>query len=134
MSEPQPPRYERQDAPAGGAETPQPADAKPRRSGWTAFFAVIGMQQTQPTAHDRSTICFKVIHSPGTLVEVLQHFSDHRINLLCIDSRPTRDTPWAYLFYVDVEGHRLAEPLRSCLEELKAICPVCKVLGSYPED
>lgn len=43
MSEPQPPRYERQDAPAGGAETPQPADAKPRRSGWTAFFAVIGM-------------------------------------------------------------------------------------------
>lgn len=43
MSEPQPPRYERQDAPAGGAETPQPADAKPRRSGWTVFFAVIGM-------------------------------------------------------------------------------------------
>ena len=99
----------------------------------TTRFAVIGMQQTQPTAHDRSTICFKVLHAPGTLVEVLQHFSDHRINLLCIDSRPTRDTPWEYLFYVDVEGHRLAEPLRSCLEELKAICPVCKVLGSYPK-
>lgn len=100
----------------------------------TTRFAVIGMQQTQPSGHDRSTICFKVPHTPGTLVKVLQHFSDHRINLLCIDSRPTRDTPWEYLFYVDVEGHRLAEPLRSCLEELSAICPVCKVLGSYPED
>lgn len=100
----------------------------------TTRFAVIGTQETKPTEHDRSTLCFKVPHTPGTLVTVLEHFKNHNINLLCIDSRPTRDTPWEYLFYVDVEGHRLSEPLASCLSELHQLCPMFKVLGSYPED
>lgn len=100
----------------------------------TTRFAVIGHQSTQPTGHDRTTICFRIPHTPGSLVDVLEHFKKHRINLLCLDSRPTRDTPWEYLFYVDVDGHEQAEPLKSCVEELAPQCPMFKVLGSYPED
>ena len=66
-------------------------------------------------------------------MNVLNIFRDHSVNIYCMDSRPTRDTAWEYLFYIDVDGHEEAEPLRSCLAELKAQCPVFKVLGSYPE-
>ncbi len=102
--------------------------------GNTTRFAVIGKQSTQPSGHDRTTICFCVPrHVAGSLATVLEHFRRHNVNLHCIDSRPTRDTPWEYLFYVDVEGHEAAEPLKGCLEELRTQCPMLKVLGSYPE-
>lgn len=99
----------------------------------TTRFAVIGRQDTRPSGHDRTTICFGVPHTPGSLVDVLSLFKQHDINLLCIDSRPTRDTAWEYLFYIDAEGHEAAEPLRSCLAELRSKTPMFKVLGSYPE-
>ncbi len=99
----------------------------------TTRFVVIGTQDTKPSGQDRTTICFTVPHKPGSLVDVLEHFRNHGINIFCLDSRPTRDTAWEYLFYIDVDGHETVEPLRSCLAELKAECPVFKVLGSYPE-
>ncbi len=102
--------------------------------GNTTRFAVIGKQCTQPSGHDRTTLCFCVPRNvAGSLATALEHFRLHRVNLLCIDSRPTRDTPWEYLFYVDVEGHEKAEPLKSCLASLREQCPMLKVLGSYPE-
>ncbi len=102
--------------------------------GNTTRFAVIGKQNTRPSGHDRTTLCFCVPRSvAGSLATVLGHFQRYGINLHCIDSRPTRDTPWEYLFYVDVEGHEDAEPLTSCLAELRTQCPMMKVLGSYPE-
>ncbi len=99
----------------------------------TTRFAVIGRQLTKPSGRDRTTICFSVPHVAGGLVNVLEHFRTHGVNILCLDSRPTRDTPWEYLFYVDVEGHESQPPLKPCLEELQAQCPMFKVLGSYPE-
>ncbi len=99
----------------------------------TTRFAVIGQQDTHPSGHDRTTICFGVPHTPGSLVDVLSLFKQYGINLFCIDSRPTRDTAWEYLFYIDVEGHEAAEPLHSCLAELRTRTPMFKVLGSYPE-
>ena len=99
----------------------------------TTRFVVIGTHGTRPSGHDRTTICFTVPNKSGSLVDVLEHFRTHGINIFCLDSRPGRDRAWEYLFYIDVDGHEDQEPLRSCLAELKEQCPVLKVLGSYPE-
>ena len=99
----------------------------------TTRVVVIGAQDTKPSGQDRTTICFTVPHKPGGLVDVLEHFRAHGINIFSLDSRPTRDRAWEYLFYLDVDGHETQEPLRSCLADLKAECPIFRVLGSYPE-
>ncbi len=99
----------------------------------TTRFAIIGKQRTQPSGHDRTTICFGVPHVPGSLADILCVFKEHGINVYCIDSRPTRDTAWEYLFYIDVNGHEEQEPLKSCLARLSQKSPMFKVLGSYPE-
>lgn len=99
----------------------------------TTRFAVIGNQKTTPSPQDRTTICFGVPHTPGSLADILMILKRHHINIYCIDSRPTRDVAWEYLFYIDVEGHESQPPLKTCLEELHAKCPMFKVLGSYPE-
>ena len=99
----------------------------------TTRFAVVGKQLTRPTGKDRTTVCFGVPHVPGSLADALLLFKKHGINIYCIDSRPARNVSWEYLFYMDVEGHETAEPLRGCLDELRRSCPMLKVLGSYPE-
>ena len=65
---------------------------------------------------------------------MLSVFKKHGINIYCMDSRPTRDTAWEYIFYIDVEGHANCEPLKSCVEILRKRTPMFKVLGSYPEN
>jgi prephenate dehydratase len=99
----------------------------------TTRFAVIGRQKNAPSGNDRTTVCFSVPHTAGGLVNVLNIFRDHGVNIWCMDSRPTRDTAWEYLFYIDVEGHEEVEPLRSCLKQVHDTTPMFKVLGSYPE-
>ena len=99
----------------------------------TTRFAVIGNQSTKPSAQDRTTICFGVPHTPGSLADILMILKKHSVNIYCMDSRPTRDVAWEYLFYIDVEGHESCEPLQSCIAELHTKCPMFKVLGSYPE-
>lgn len=99
----------------------------------TTRFAIIGTQLTHPTGKDRTTICFGVPHTAGSLADVLMLFKQHGINIYCIDSRPARHTSWEYLFSIDVEGHEEAEPLKGCLEEVRHNAPMLKVLGSYPE-
>ena len=66
-------------------------------------------------------------------MEVLSVFKEHGINIYCMDSRPTRDTAWEYLFYIDVEGHADQAPLKECVDTLHRRTPMFKVLGSYPE-
>jgi chorismate mutase/prephenate dehydratase len=53
-----------------------------------------------------------------------------------IQSRPTKLTPWEYVFFVDVAGH-VEEPgdstLRRALKAFQERCLFVRVLGSYPE-
>lgn len=100
----------------------------------TTRFAVIGRQKNAPCGKDRTTICFGVPHTAGSLVEVLNIFRAHNVNIYCMDSRPNRDTAWEYLFYIDVEGHEEVEPLKSCLQAVHDHTPMFKILGSYPEN
>lgn len=103
------------------------------KAGNTTRFAIIGNQTTAPSGHDRTTICFGVPHTAGSLVDVLNVFKEHGINIYSMDSRPTRDTAWEYVFYIDVEGHADKEPLKECVEILHKRTPMFKILGSYPE-
>jgi chorismate mutase/prephenate dehydratase len=49
-----------------------------------------------------------------------------------IESRPSRQGVWDYLFYIDVEGH-LDEPhVAAALTDMDNDAIAVKVLGSYP--
>jgi len=79
-----------------------------------------------------ATLVFAVEHKPGALVRALGCFSRERVNLARLESRPSRETPWEYLFYVDAEGYTHEPHLRTALRELTRLNPFVRVLGSYP--
>ena len=49
-----------------------------------------------------------------------------------IESRPRRNRPWHYLFYVDFEGHEEDEAIQAALLGILKHASFLKVLGSYP--
>lgn len=95
-------------------------------------FICIGAEDAPPTAQDKTSLVFTTPHEKGALLRVLAEFDAANVNLMRIESRPLAERRWEYDFFVDVEGHRLVEPLKSALERLFELKCLKKVLGSYP--
>jgi chorismate mutase/prephenate dehydratase len=66
------------------------------------------------------------------LYNALEPFALKNVNLTKIESRPTRGKPWDYVFYMDMEGHKLDSNVKEAINELEARASFLKVLGSYP--
>ena len=64
----------------------------------------------------------------GLLYQLLSVFNLFQINLCRLESRPAKDTPWAYVFYVDFYNSTETE---ACLDVLRFSKFRFKVLGSY---
>ena len=96
-------------------------------------FVVLSREDTDPTGDDKTSLAFTTAHDrPGSLVEVLQLFAAHGLNLTRIESRPTRRQLGTYVFFCDVQGHRRDPIVRGVLEEAATITQWLRVLGSYP--
>jgi chorismate mutase/prephenate dehydratase len=98
---------------------------------YTRFF-ILAKQDSPPTGKDKTSIVFSVKHKPGALFTFLEDLARRKINLTKIESRPTRQKPWEYNFYLDFEGHREDRTAREALEGLGDLAIYIKVLGSYP--
>jgi len=104
-----------------------------QRSGNITRFLVVGKFQEKPSGNDKTSIVFSLRDTPGALESTLfLPFSKSKINLTKIESRPSKDRPWEYLFFVDFLGHRNNPTVKSVLNKVRARCISLKILGSYP--
>ena len=94
---------------------------------------VIGERTSPPTGDDRTSVLFAVHDRPGSLVRALQAFDQFEVNMSKIESRPSRQKDWEYIFYVDIAGHGEDAIVRQALDELEKHCSLVKMLGSYPD-
>lgn len=79
----------------------------------------------------KTSIIFSVKHVPGALFGIIGEFAIRRVNLTKIESRPTKETPWEYNFYVDFEGHADDTHVKQALRAIKPKTLYVKILGSY---
>jgi chorismate mutase / prephenate dehydratase len=100
---------------------------------YTRFF-VLGKRIPLRTGDDKTSIIFGVKHKPGSLYDALHALSTRRLNLTKIESRPVKDTPWQYNFFVDFQGHIKDRACLEALHSLRTKTTFVKVLGSYPRE
>jgi len=95
-------------------------------------FVVLAAEDATATGRDKTTVVFAVHDARGALLRVLEVFDANDINLTRIESRPSRQKAWDYVFIADLEGHRSDANVRAALATLASRCPLLEVLGSYP--
>jgi chorismate mutase / prephenate dehydratase len=95
-------------------------------------FLVIGTSASKPTGNDKTSMLCSVKHRPGALWELLNIIRKHGLNMTYLYPRPSRDKPWEYFFFVDIEGHHDDETVAKGLAAAEKLCSFFKVLGSFP--
>jgi chorismate mutase/prephenate dehydratase len=96
-------------------------------------FLVIGYSKPNASGKDKTSIVFSVPHKSGSLYKALSIFETEKINMTMIESRPTKQMPWEYVFFIDVQGHEKDKPVVRALAKLSEEAMFVRVLGSYPE-
>jgi chorismate mutase/prephenate dehydratase len=95
-------------------------------------FIVVSHEEAARTGNDKTSLAFSLRDGRGALLRVLSVFDEEQINLSRIESRPSREKPWDYVFLAELEGHKDDANVAKAIERLRGKCPMIKLLGSYP--
>lgn len=98
---------------------------------WTRFVALSPDPAPRTEAPQKTSLVLGTEHRPGALYEALGAFAERGVNLLKLESRPSREKPFEYVFYVDLAGHRRDGDVREGLADLAEGTKFVRVLGSY---
>lgn len=102
-------------------------------------FAVVAKPGTRPPAvavgpaDRRTTLVLAVRNEPGTLLAVLRVFAEHGLNMSKLESRPSRERAWEYVFWVDLDADTADAETRAALIDLDSVTAMVRVLGCYPK-
>jgi len=96
-------------------------------------FLIIGREDVPRSGDDRTSIVVSVRNKPGALHDLLEPFRRHNVDMTRLESRPSRNSKWSYVFFIDFEGHTDDQPVADVLAELGSEVVELRVLGSYPQ-
>lgn len=96
-------------------------------------FILLTRTPLSATENAKTSIFFSVKNEPGSLVKVLNIFDQEKINLMYIESRPSKKKMGEYNFCLDLEGHVTDKNIASAIEKAEKITNRLVVTGSYPQ-
>lgn len=96
----------------------------------TRFISVQRGLTVEPD-HNCVEIAFHIPNEAGSLSAVVSVFADYGVDMSAIYSRPLKDSPWCYVFYIDFTGNLHDPKIEALLYQLCEELPYLKVIGSY---
>lgn len=106
---------------------------------YTRFVVLSMTPVTIPeTVSAKTSLSFTVAkYTPGSLISVLNEFSQRGLNLTKLTSRPRlaagHDT-WEEIFFADVQGNLASKAMQECLTRIGEYTASLKILGCYASD
>jgi chorismate mutase/prephenate dehydratase len=95
-------------------------------------FLIIGTQTVPASGDDKTSMVVAVRNKPGALYRLLAPFHQNNIDLTRVETRPSRDGVWSYVFFIDFVGHVEDQKIAAVLQEVSNDVADMRVLGSYP--
>jgi chorismate mutase / prephenate dehydratase len=102
----------------------------------TTRFLVLAKHDSGPSGADKTSFVCSAQNKPGAVHDLLTPLKDHGVSMSKFESRPARgfgESRWAYVFFIDVDGHRQDPVIARALEDLRGQVGFLKELGSYPK-
>jgi prephenate dehydratase len=73
----------------------------------------------------------KLPHKAGSLYALLGILDEYKLNMTKIESRPIKDKPGEYRFFIEVEGDYSSPVILQALQKIEGACLEFKLLGCY---
>ncbi len=89
--------------------------------------------EVDPQFPSKTSLMMVTSHQEGSLVECLNVFHRHGINVCKLESRPRMNEPFRYSFYVDIEANVFESHTAVAIDELRKEAEEVKIFGSYPK-
>ena len=100
------------------------------KQNFTRFLVLDDSIQVDKSKVNKSSMCFTLSHTPGSLAHVLTILSVYGMNLTRIQSLPIPGQEWQYFFYVDI---KFQDYLRyeQALAAVRPLMEDLNILGEY---
>jgi len=99
----------------------------------TTRFIIIGQQEPVSTGLDKTSLLISTGNRAGSLHEIIAPFAKYGISMSHIESRPSKQGLWDYVFFIDINGHKDDKNVSKALDSLKDNVNLLNILGSYPK-
>ncbi|MGB7069349.1 MAG: prephenate dehydratase domain-containing protein, partial [Pyrinomonadaceae bacterium] len=94
-------------------------------------FALLAMDPDETNTGEKISLVIRLTHQPGALHNALRPFVRRGIDLLKIESRPIRDSPSEFNFYLDLLAPTSESELLGALNEINEQAANVRYLGRY---
>jgi chorismate mutase-like protein len=94
-------------------------------------FALLAQNPNSSEQGRKISLVIKLAPRPGALHDALRPFVRRGIDLLKIESRPIKERPWQYNFYLDIQAPASESELRGALDEISGQAESIRYLGRY---
>ena len=100
------------------------------KQNFTRFLILDDSLEVDKALINKSSMCFTLSHSPGSLAHVLTILSFYGMNLTRIQSLPIPGQEWQYFFYVDIKFDDYVR-YEQALAAVRPLMEDLNVLGEY---
>jgi len=100
------------------------------KQNYTRFLVFDGEMDIPEDEIDKASICFTLLHKPGSLAHILTILSFYDMNLTRIQSLPIPGREWQYFFYADIKFDSY-QRYQQALTAVRPLLEDLDILGEY---
>ncbi len=106
-------------------------DIADEKKNFTCFQLIKKGEQWLGSPTEHVYFVARLLHRPGSLYRLLGVINSYGLNMTKIESRPIKDAPGEYRFFIEIEGNYLSPETERALADMRKICRDFKLLGCY---
>ena len=104
------------------------------KNNFTHFLLIKKGEESLPKKSARVFFSAVCPHKPGSLLELLQIIAQHGINMTKIESRPVKNRPGEYRFFIEADCDLGSTEVTEMLKNIRSNTLECKLIGAYSRD
>ena len=101
------------------------------KKNFTHFLLVKKGREHLPASSSHVYFAATCPHEPGALLKMLQILSVYDLNMTKIESRPIKNSPGTYCFFIEFKGDVADRHVRAALDRLEEYTSGFKLIGCY---